>query len=467
MSNRIHHRSIFVFRRDLRLVDNTGLRAALANSETVIPTFIFDPRQVGEQNTFRSTNAIQFMIEALQNLDADIRKRGSKLQTWHGLAHEVIDQLLSVTGAEAVYVNRDYTPFSRMRDQRIDEVCRSHGAYLYSYYDTLLHEPEEIETGSGTPYQVFTPFYKNARERDVPEPESNRYSNFVSERISIDADEVDLDKELTDDGKILTEKNDKILTHGDRHIAKKTLNDMETYQNYDHDREYPRKDTTHLSAHHKFGTISVRETFHATRNAFGFDNTLTQQLFWRDFYTQVAYNFPHVFGSAFRTKYNDLEWDEDEELFKKWCDGMTGFPIVDAGMRQLNTTGYMHNRVRMIVASFLTKDLHMSWQKGEKYFAQNLVDYDPAVNNGNWQWVASTGCDSQPYFRVFNPWSQQERYDADCVYIKAWIPELRDLEPKEIHKWKKRKEPHNGYPLPCIEHGPERDEAKKRDKAVL
>lgn len=467
MANRCHDLSIHIFRRDLRLADNTALRHALANSAQVIPVFIFDPRQVGQENAYRSTNAIQFMIEALQKLDADLQQRGSKLYTWHGIAHEVVDQLLENTQAEAVYVNRDYTPFSRMRDQHIDEVCRAHGAYLYSYYDTLLHEPEEIETQQGSPYQVFTPFYKNARERDVVEPERNQYRNLYDSDVDISADEIDLDKELTSDGTILTEKNEDLMTHGDRNIASRTFNNMSKFDAYEKDREYPRKDTTHLSAHHKFGTISVRETFQATRDAFGFGNDLTQQLYWRDFYTHVAYNFPHVFGYAFRDKYNELDWDDDEDLFEKWCNGMTGFPIVDAGMRQLNTTGYMHNRVRMIVASFLTKDLHIRWQWGEKYFAQNLVDYDPAVNNGNWQWVASTGCDAQPYFRVFNPWSQQEKYDKECVYIKQWVFELSDLEPKTIHKWFKQEEEHNGYPLPCVNHDKHRDEAKKRYKAVL
>ncbi len=468
MSNRCHALSIFIFRRDLRLADNTGLRHALANSKRVIPVFIFDPRQVGKQNTYRSMNAIQFMIEALQNLNNDLKKRESKLYTWHGVAHEVVDQLLQQTAAQAVYVNRDYTPFSRMRDQRIDEVCRSHGVYLYSYYDELLHEPEEIRTNQGTPYQVFTPFYKNAREREVPAPERNQYRNFFDDTIDIDVDEIDLEKELTSDGTILTTTNDQILTHGNRDIALRTLQNISKFSNYEKDREYPSKEgTTHLSAHHKFGTISIRETFAATRDELGFGNELTQQLFWRDFYTHVAYNFPHVFSSAFREKYNDLEWDNNEDLFEKWCNGMTGFPIVDAGMRELNATGYMHNRVRMIVASFLTKDLHITWQWGEKYFAQNLVDYDPSVNNGNWQWVASTSCDAQPYFRIFNPWSQQEKYDKDCKYIKQWIPELDDLEPKTIHTWYKQDEKHNGYPLPCIDHDKHRDEAKKRYKAVV
>jgi len=467
MGNRFHDLSIFIFRRDLRLTDNTGLLAALASSETVIPVFIFDPRQVGSENTFRSSNAIQFMIEALQHLDESLKKRGSKLYVWHGLTHEVTDQLLASTGADAVYVNRDYTPFSRMRDQRIDEICRSYGAYVYSYHDILLHEPEEIETKSGGPYQVFTPFYKNARERTILEPKRNTYRNFYSTHISIDADEIDIHNELTSDGRILTDTNADILTHGDRSIATRTLNSLQQFADYPEERDYPYIDTTHLSAHHKFGTISVRETFHATRDFFGYDNVMTQQLFWRDFYTHIAYNFSHVFGNAFRHKYDGIEWDEDEELFEKWCNGMTGFPIVDAGMRQLNTIGFMHNRVRMIVASFLTKDLHISWQKGEKYFAQHLVDYDPSVNNGNWQWVASTGSDAQPYFRVFNPWTQQEKYDKDCVYIKQWVPELHDLKPHDIHRWYKRKEPRNGYPLPCVDHKKERTEAKKRYKAVV
>lgn len=189
---------------------------------------------------------------------------------------------------------------------------------------------------------------------------------------------------------------------------------------------------------------------------------LIQQLFWRDFFTHVAYNSPYVFGEAFQQRFNNLNWSKSKKNFEAWCEGKTGFPIVDAGMRQMNKTGFMHNRPRMIVASFLTKDLHLNWLWGEKYFAQQLEDYDPCVNNGNWQWSASTGCDAQPYFRIFNPWTQQKKFDSDCTYIKEWVPELKNIDPKIIHSWHKESSPKiKGYPRPIVDHSEEQKLAKK------
>ncbi|MBW3021154.1 FAD-binding domain-containing protein, partial [Candidatus Woesearchaeota archaeon] len=209
------------------------------------------------------------------------------------------------------------------------------------------------------------------------------------------------------------------------------------------------------------GTISIREIYSSFKE--NFQEVLINEVYWRDFFTHIIYHFPNVLDGAFKNKYDKIKWDNDKKLFQKWCEGKTGFPIVDAGMRELNTTGYMHNRVRMIVASFLVKDLHINWQWGEKYFAQNLIDYDPAVNNGNWQWAASTGCDAQPYFRIFNPWSQQEKFDRDCEYIKKWVPELKDLTSYEIHNLYKN---HNlkNYPKPIVEHKEESQKAKEMFK---
>jgi len=216
-------------------------------------------------------------------------------------------------------------------------------------------------------------------------------------------------------------------------------------------KDIPALSTSNLSAHLKFGTLSIRETYHAIKKILGPTHLLLRQLYWRDFFTHVAYYSPFVFGHAFHEKYDQLIWEHDDKKFQRWCTGTTGFPIVDAGMRQLTTTGFMHNRVRMIAASFLTKDLHIDWRWGEKFFAQQLIDYDPAVNNGNWQWCASTGCDAQPYFRIFNPWLQQKKFDTECIYIKRWIPELKKVAPATIHTWYANKLPSN-YPKPMVDH---------------
>ena len=253
------------------------------------------------------------------------------------------------------------------------------------------------------------------------------------------------------DSRFISQTHSENALQGGRKEALHLLKNIAHLKNYKEIRNFPAlAGTTHLSAHNKFGTVSIREVYQTIVKCFGKTHTLINELYWRDFFTHILYHFPHVLGEAFHKKYNDIRWENNKNFFKKWCLGMTGFPIVDAGMRELNQTGYMHNRVRMIVASFLVKDLHIDWRWGEKYFAQQLIDYDPAVNNGNWQWAASTGCDAQPYFRIFNPWRQQVQYDPDCVYIKKWLPELINISPKIIHELYKNKM--NGYPQPLVDH---------------
>jgi len=425
----LYEKSLFIFRRDLRLTDNTGLIAALSQSKIVIPCFIVDPRQVGAENKFRSMNAIQFMIESLQDLNLQLQQRNAQLYIFYGPAPEIVKKLIKQESIDAVFVNTDYTPFSHKRDKDIEKNCYAQDVVFHSSADLLLNEPGIIKNKQGKPYSIFTSFYKTASMIQVEKPVLNRHNNYCTQKINGHEVHAALFK------KILPTKNKLIHVHGGRKNGLSYLKRLKKLSTYEDTHNIPRINTTNLSAYIKFGTISIREVYCAIVKQIGITSPLLRQLYWRDFFTTVAYYSPSVFGKPFHKKYAAIPWDNSKDMFEKWCKGVTGFPIVDAGMRQLNTTGFMHNRVRMIVASFLVKDLHIDWLWGERYFAQQLVDYDPAVNNGNWQWCAGTGCDAQPYFRIFNPWLQQKKFDPDCVYIKKWIPELQKLSPKEIHAW--------------------------------
>lgn len=439
-----YNKSLFIFRRDLRLEDNNGLRAALEVSDTVIPCFIFTPEQITEENTYKSIHAIQFMIESLKDLAHSLEKKGASLSLFHGTPAIIIEQLIQSSSIDAVFVNRDYTPYSQARDRQINAVCANRNIAFITTPDALLVEPEDGLTAQGTPYQIFTPFFKKNRTKLVPQPLYHRHDHYAT----IDS-VAQLPPSFLD---TLVPHPTKLRTHGGRSVALKLLSKLSEFAHYQSTHDLVAHYTTGLSAHNKFGTVSIRELYYALIEAVGRDHGLVRQLYWRDFFTHVAWFNPHVFGRAFQEKFDGIGWSKNKNDFERWCAGMTGFPIVDAGMRELNATGYMHNRARLIVGSFLTKDLHISWQWGEKYFAQQLEDYDPCVNNGNWQWVASTGCDAQPYFRIFNPWLQQKKFDPDALYIKKWVPELASLDQKIIHSWYKQKEPYRGYPLPMVNH---------------
>lgn len=444
--------SLFIFRRDLRLEDNTALIEALKTSEFVIPAFIFDKRQI-ENNSYKSENCIQFMATSLQELDQELKTRNSKLYLFYGIAEKVVSELIEQLNIKAIFINRDYTPFSRERDKKIAASCHSLNIDFHAFADALLHEPEEILATSGKPFQRFTPFLKAASIKSVKAPCKNIARNYYKQPIDFE------DKHCFK--KLLQLKNPNLLVKGGRKEALSLLTKIKNLADYEKIRNTPSlSGTTHLSAHNKFGTLSVREFYAMVVKYFSKHHTLINELYWRDFFTHITYHYPHVLQGPFQHKYKNITWNHHEKNFIAWCEGLTGFPIVDAGMRELNATGYMHNRVRMIVASFLTKDLHINWQSGEKYFAQKLVDYDPAVNNGNWQWVASTGCDAQPYFRIFNPWLQQEKFDPDCVYIKHWIPELANLPAKTIHALNKMKQNIPAYPSPIVDHTTESEAAK-------
>lgn len=414
--------SLFIFRRDLRLEDNTGLIWALEHSERVIPAFIFTPEQV-EDNPYKSERCLNFMLECLEDLKEQLRQKGGELYLFKGKPEEIVNRCLSQLAVEALIVNRDYTPYSIERDKKLEEVCRAYKVSFFSCDDALLHPPENTLKANGKPYQVFTPYFRAASQQKVVPPTSNPATNYFQGSIPFS------DKMLPK-GKIRS------FLRGGRTAALKILDDLNVI-----------KGPTRLSPYLKFTVCSPREVFYRHPNP-----ELIRSLYWRDFFTTIAFFFPHVFSGAFYPKFDKLTWSYDQVTFQRWCEGATGFPIVDAGMRELKATGYINNRMRMIVASFLVKDLRVDWRWGEKYFAQTLVDYDPALNNGNWQWVASTGCDAQPYFRVFNPWTQQKKFDPECAYIKQWLPELSPLAPATLHTWYKAYFQSSNYPPPIVDH---------------
>lgn len=452
-------RTLFIFRRDFRLQDNLGLLEALKAAEEVVLGFIFTPEQI-ENNPYRSDRCLQFMIESLEELEKEVSKATGKLYLFYGTPENIVRECIVKIGVEGVFVNRDYTPYSIQRDKKIESVCHQHAIPFKSYHDLLLHPLEETLKRDYHPYTVFTPFFRNASKLDVPLPKQNKHHNYYSKNIPFAENSSIFNKILPTRTK---------QASGGRKAALEILHHLKTFSGYATERDIPALDkTTHLSAHLKFNTCSVREVYHAIISHLGGDSDLIRSLYWRDFFTSIAFHFPHVFEGAFKTKFNSVKWSNDKKLFKQWCEGRTGFPIVDAGMRELNETGFMHNRLRMITGSFLVKDLHLNWQWGEKYFAQTLIDYDPAVNNGNWQWVASTGCDAQPYFRIFNPWSQSQKFDPDCQYIKKWVPELQSLPSKLIHKWylEENYSLCKIFPAPIVDHAKEAVQSLARYKKV-
>jgi deoxyribodipyrimidine photo-lyase len=428
-------------------------------SRQVIPCFIFDKRQIDE-NDYKSNACLQFMAASLRELDTALQKKNGRLFCFYGIAEDIVAALLSSHDIDAVFVNRDYTPFSRKRDYAIEKICHQQGKAFHCHADALLHEPEACLKSNNEPYTIFTHFFKRAAMLPVNRPAVHRSHNYYQSAIA-GSNHEKLDE-------LLKINNPQLAVTGGRQAGLQLIKKISQLADYQDKRNIPSENyTSHLSAHHKFGTISIRETHAAVISAFGRYHTLINELYWRDFFTHIAFHFPRVFGNAFNTKYQTIPWEQSTKLFDAWCNGMTGFPIVDAGMSELNTTCYMHNRVRMITASFLTKDLHVDWRLGEKYFARQLVDYDPAVNNGNWQWSASTGCDAQPYFRIFNPWLQQKKFDPECVYIKHWLPELANLNQFSIHQLADiPSKALMNYPQPIVNHAAESQKSKELFKTI-
>lgn len=450
-------KSLFIFRRDLRLEDNTGLIFALKSSEVVIPAFIFTPEQI-EKNPFKSDHCLKFMIESLEDLENQLKKKGGKLYLFKGKSEEIVKKCIRKINIDALIVNRDYTPYSLQRDKKLENVCKKGRIPFYSFDDALLHSPEETLKKDGKPYSIFTPYFRNASKQKVAPPEQNKGTNYFRKTISFSEDKSVFPKQTIKNGLI-----------GGRSEALKILKNLSSFSKYPKLRDFPAEEcSTRLSPYLKFTVCSPREVYAAICSNLSSHHELIRSLYWRDFFTTIVFFFPHVFKGAFHHKFDKLKWSYNKKAYERWCEGSTGFPIVDAGMREMNETGFMHNRVRMIAASFLIKDLHINWRWGEKYFARVLVDYDPAVNNGNWQWVASTGCDAQPYFRIFNPWNQQKKFDPECTYIKKWVPELRDVPPKAIHAWyeEKYRAGSKKYPSPMINHEKAAKEALHAYKSI-
>jgi deoxyribodipyrimidine photo-lyase len=416
---------LFVFHRDFRIIDNISLNKLNEICDNIYVVFIFTPEQVTNKNHYKSDNSIQFMIESLKELESDIKSKGGKLIIQYGNSKSVLKKLIEKLDINIVATNRDYTPFAKEREKEYIDVCKSKNIEYVSLNDYYLYEPGSIIVKStGKAYTKYTPFYEKVSKIGYNKPSKYKKINFSKSKYSGEYSLHLAEKELI-------KVNSEILVKGGRRAALKILSKINVFKNYSKERNSLTYSTTELSAYIKFGCVSVREVAEKFRQ----NNALFRQLIWREFYMQILNDYPYVLKGPLKEQYKGISWSKSIKNLDAWKNGETGFPIVDAAMRQMNTTGYMHNRGRLIVASFLIKTLLINWQEGEKYFATMLTDYDPASNNGNWQWVASTGADSQPYFRIFNPWSQSEEHDPDCEYIKEWIPELKNVENSHIHKW--------------------------------
>jgi deoxyribodipyrimidine photo-lyase len=459
---------IFIFRRDFRLDYNTGLIECLNLCEKILPIFIFTPTQTSNINQYKSDKSIQFMIESLDDLNSQINKYNGKIFFLYGDNIKILNNIISFHNIDAIFVNKDYTPYSKNRDKLIENLCIKNKITFHSFHDVCLFPPGTITTDNNNIYQKFTPFYNKCmskienieRKKKLKVHKNWFYDNFKSSFIF----------SLKEAYIKLTKPSENVSVYGGRDKALDVIKQLKYFKNYSKCRDNLIYKTTNLSAYLKFGCISPIEVFNELMNISNKNNDLIRQLIWRDFYIHILHAFPRVLqGKSLKENYDKIKWENNKELFNHWKNGNTGFPIVDACMRQLNKTGFMHNRGRMIVASFLIKNLLIDWRWGEKYFAQNLVDYDPAANNGNWQWVSGSGADSQPYFRIFNPWTQSEKFDKDCKYIKKWCPELEYVESKHIHNWDKyyNEYPNINYSKPVIDYKESREKAIKIYKKYI
>ncbi|GGD07224.1 cryptochrome/photolyase family protein [Hyunsoonleella pacifica] len=428
--------SIFWFRRDLRLDDNKGFYEALKGEYPVLPIFIFDTEILDKlpKNDARVTfihNTLQEMRNTLQS------KYGSSIAIYYGKPIDIYKKLIEAFNIKTVYTNHDYEPYAMGRDNNVKDFLTTHSIIFKTYKDQVIFEKDEVVKGDGNPYVVYTPYMKTWKAK------------FKSHNLEI----YDTASYLKNLVKLAQLPN---LSLSD--IGFKTSNqNIKPYtvtstliQEYEDTRNFPAKDaTSRLGPHLRFGTVSVRKM---VKKAVAEKNEIFwQELIWREFFMQILWHFPHTANTSFKSKYDRIQWRNNEEEFKAWCAGKTGYPLVDAGMRQLNKTGFMHNRVRMLVGSFLCKHLLIDWRWGEAYFAEKLHDYEMASNIGNWQWVAGSGVDAAPYFRIFNPTTQIQKFDKNLEYITTWIPDFQELT----------------YPQPIVDHKFARERCLKTYKAAL
>lgn len=427
--------TLFWFRRDLRLSDNAGLYHALKNNEAVLPIFIFDTTIL--KHLPKSDKRVLFIHQTLKQIKRDLQEKGSDLNIYFGEPLTILKELFEKKNFKNLYANHDYEADAVYRDSKVEKWALAQKIEFKTFKDQCIFEKSEVVSDSKKPYTVFTPYKKKWLSQVKP---------FFLKSYPVETYEKNLlqcksKTEMPTLSVLGFEDSD--FEFPKKSVAKKMLID------YAEKRDFPALDnTSKLGLHLRFGTVSIRS---AAREAQKTSDVWLSELIWRDFFMQILWHFPHVQKESFRPQYEKVAWRAEKDEFKKWSDGKTGYPLVDAGMRELNETGHMHNRVRMVVASFLTKHLLMHWSVGERYFAEKLLDYDLAANNGNWQWAAGTGCDAAPYFRVFNPETQLERFDPDLKYVKKWVPEFGTSK----------------YILPMVEHKFARERALSAFKLAL
>lgn len=411
--------NIFWFRRDLRLDDNVGLFHALNSGEEVLPIFIFDETILSQLP--KDDARVTFIHQQLEKIQNQLKSIGKSLAVFYGKPFEVYQKLIAENNIKAVYTNHDYEPYARKRDLDLYHLFKENGISFKTSKDQVIFEKSEVVKDDGNPYVVYTPY-------------SNKWKETFKKTLLVHyKSENYLNKVANHSYTFLSLKDIGFTTS----TIKVTPFDISNtlIDNYEATRNFPALNkTSYLGIYLRFGAVSIRKMVEKALQSR--NETFLKELIWREFFMQILWHFPHTTNQSFKPKYDEIKWQNNEELFQKWCQGKTGYPFVDAGMRELNNTGHMHNRVRMIVASFLCKHLLIDWRWGESYFASKLLDYEQASNVGNWQWAAGSGVDAAPYFRIFNPTEQIKKFDKDLIYIKKWIPELNSLD----------------YPNPIVDH---------------
>jgi deoxyribodipyrimidine photo-lyase len=426
--------SIFWFRRDLRFIDNHGLFQALTQSKIVNPIFIFDENITKKLDT--NDHRLAFIKSQLNNLNKELIKFNSSINIYYGTPVKIFEKIISENSIDAVFWNKDYEPYAIKRDKELEKLLKSNNIKSFSFKDQVIFEEREVVKNDGYPYVVYTPYSKKWMEKF-----SNKdVKHFKSETFLSKTKKL---KKLT--------TNTKTFDINESNIKPPKVNfNNDIIKNYERDRNTPEIDgTSKLGLHLRFGTKSIRSL--VKKSNLSQNKTFLKELIWREFFMQILWHFPETTTQCFKSKYEKIKWRNNMDEFNAWCEGKTGYPIVDAGMRELNKTGFMHNRVRMITASFLCKHLLIDWRIGEKYFASKLFDYEQSSNIGNWQWVAGCGVDAAPYFRIFNPYEQQKKFDKEKVYVKKWISEYDTTK----------------YPLEIVNHKLARERCLKAYKEAV